>query len=126
MPVVNYDDVPEIVMRDGITGRWISDHNLGSTGASVLRNWVEPGITVPRHLHEHEEIVLVERGSMWVEFDGQRHESQPGRALIIPPRTVHAWGTTDDSVQVLFIWPTPDPFAAGKSTYLDGDPPEIE
>ena len=69
--------------------------------------------------------LVFQRGSP-AGIDGERHEGMPGRALIIPPRTVHAWGTTDDSVQVLFVWPTPDPFAEGKSTYLDGDPPETE
>ena len=126
MPVVNYDNVPEVLMREGVIGRWICGHEQGAASVSVLRNWVEPNLTVPRHLHEHEEIVLVERGNMWVEIDGERHQGQPGRALIIPPRSVHAWGTLQDKAQVLFIWPTPDPFADGKSTYLDGEPPAIE
>ena len=125
MPVVDYDALPEIVMRAGVTGRWLSGHEHGAASISVLRNWVEPGITIPRHFHEHEEIVLTEQGDIWVEIDGVRHDGQPGRAVIIPARSTHAWGTLRDKAQVLFIWPVLDPFAAGKSTYLQGKPPTV-
>ena len=103
----------------------LAGHEQGAASVSVLRNWVEPGITIPRHLHEYEEVVLVEEGEIWVEIDGVRHRGEPGRAVIIPPRAVHAWGTLQDKVQVLFIWPALDPFAPGKSTYLEGKPPTV-
>ena len=38
---------------------------------------------------------------------------------------LHAWGTLGDKAQVLFIWPVLDPFAAGRSTYLQGKPPTV-
>ena len=66
MPVVDYDALPEIVMRAGVTGRWLSGHEHGAASISVLRNWVEPGITIPRHFHEHVDIVLTEQGDIWV------------------------------------------------------------
>lgn len=123
MPIVESDSLPEIQMRPGVTGRWLSDDKHGASSVGVLRNWVEPNITIPRHLHEYEEVVLVEQGSFWVEIDGVRHQAEAGQTVIIPPRAVHAWGTTDSKVQVLFVWPAPDPFAPGKSTYLDGSKP---
>lgn len=125
MPVVDYDSLPEILMRTGVTGRWISGHEHGAASVSVLRNWVEPGVAIPRHLHEYEEVVLVEQGDIWVEMDGVRHQCQPGRAVVIPARTAHAWGTLQATAQVLFVWPVLDPFAAGKSTYLEGKPPTV-
>src|SRR5262249_6161160 len=124
-PVVDYGAPPEILMRAGVTGRWLSGHDQGATSVSVLRNWVQPGVSIPLHLHEFEEVVLVEQGEIWVEMDGVRHRSAPGRAIIIPPRTAHAWGTLKDKVQVLFVWPALDPFGAGKSTYLEGKPPTV-
>ncbi len=125
MPVVDYDALPEILMRAGVTGRWISGREHGAASTSVLRNWVEPGVAIPRHLHEHEEIVLVERGELWVEVDGVRHRCRPGQAVIVPARAAHAWGTLQEATQVLFVWPVRDPFAPGKSTYLDGEPPTV-
>ena len=125
MPVVDYEALPEILMRAGVTGRWLSGHAQGAASTSVLRNWVEPAVSIPRHFHAYEEIVLVEQGDIWVEIDGVRHEAQPGRAVIIPAGSAHAWGTTQGKAQVLFVWPILDPFAAGKSTYLDGKPPTV-
>jgi quercetin dioxygenase-like cupin family protein len=125
MPVVDDDALPPITMRPGVAGRWLCGHDQGAAAVSVLRNWVEPGVSIPRHLHEYEEIVLIEQGEIWVEMDGVRHRGEPGRTIIIPPRTAHAWGTLTEKAQVLFIWPTLDPFAAGKSTYLEGKPPTV-
>jgi len=124
MPVVDYAALPEIAMRTGITGKWIAGREQGTTGVSVLSNTVEADVVVPRHFHDHEEVVLVEEGSMWVEIDGERVTAQPGRAVIVPANSVHAWGTRT-RVRMLFIWPVLEPFAAGKSTYVEGTPPKV-
>jgi quercetin dioxygenase-like cupin family protein len=123
MPVIDTTSIPEIQMRVGVSGKWLCDRKQGASSTSVLRNWVEPGITIPRHRHDQEEIVLVERGTMWVEIDGVRHEAGPGQTVIIPARAVHAWGTLKEKIQIVFVWPESEPFAPGKSTYLDGSEP---
>jgi len=124
MPVVDYAAMPEIAMRKGITGKWIAGRDQGTTGVSVLSNTVDANVVVPRHFHDHEEVVLVEEGSMWVEIDGVRTTAEPGRAVIVPANAVHAWGTLSP-VRILFIWPVLEPFAPGKSTYVDGAPPKV-
>ncbi len=123
MPVVECDTLPEIQMRPGVTGKWLCGREQGAASTGVLRNWVEPGINIPRHKHAYEEVVLVEQGEMWVEVDGVRHHGKPGRTIIIPAGAVHSWGTLQEKVQLLFIWPSSNPFAPGKSTYLDGSKP---
>ena len=125
MPIVDTNALPEILMRKGVTGRWLSGSEHGASSVSVLRNRVAPGVTIPRHLHDQEEIVLVEAGEVWVEIDGVRSDARPGQTVIIPPRAAHAWGTDKGKAQVLFIWPELDPFAPGKSTYLEGKPPTV-
>ncbi|MFO1082300.1 MAG: cupin domain-containing protein [Reyranellaceae bacterium] len=124
MPVVDFAALPEVAMRDGIAGRWLVGREQGATGVSVLSNVVAPGVVVPRHFHEHEEIVLIEDGSMWVEIDGERFTAAPGRSVIVPARAVHAWGT-ETGVRILFVWPVLEPFGPGKSTYVDGEPPKV-
>jgi quercetin dioxygenase-like cupin family protein len=126
MPVVDYAGQPDILMRAGITGKWIAGHEHGATSLSVLSNTVEPNVAVPKHLHEYEELVLVEHGEIWVEMGNERLTAGPGRAVIIPAHTPHAWGTVGPGVsRVLFIWPVLEPFAPGKSTYLEGTPPVV-
>lgn len=126
MPIVNYTTLPEIHMRAGITGKWIAGLEHGSVATSVLANTAAPGAAVPRHFHEYEEIVLVEAGQLWVELDDTRLFATSGQVVIIPPRTPHCWGVEGaDPARVMFIWPVAEPFAPGKSTYLDGSPPAV-
>lgn len=80
MPVIDYAKMQEFPMRAGITGKWIAGHEHGSTSTSVLSNTVESGVGVPRHLHEYEEIVLVEAGEIWVELDKVRQTATPASA----------------------------------------------
>jgi quercetin dioxygenase-like cupin family protein len=123
--VVESEASRKIQMRPGVAGEWLAGHEQGATTVSVLRNWVEPGVEIPLHFHEYEEIVVIEEGDIWVEIDGVRHRGRAGRTIIVPPRSPHAWGTLKGKAQVLFIWPVLDPFAAGKSTYLKGAPPVV-
>jgi len=126
MPVIDYTALPEFPMRAGIVGKWIVGHESGATSLSVLSNTVEPGVVVPRHLHEYEEVILVEAGKVWVDIDKVRVTATPGQCVVIPPHTAHAWGVVGpDQLRVLFIWPVLDPFAPGKSTYLEGKPPTV-
>jgi putative monooxygenase len=126
MPVVDYAALSEFSMRDGITGKWITGSGHGSTTVSVLSNTAQPGVAVPRHFHEYEEVVLVEEGRVWVELDGIRLTAGPGQSVIIPPHTRHAWGAEGPgAARILFIWPVLDPFAPGKSTYVEGAPPVV-
>ena len=95
-------------------------------GPVIIIGTDEPDVAVPRHFHEYEEVILVETGQVWVELDKVRLTAVPGQSVIIPPHTPHAWGTTGpDTARVLFIWPVLEPFAPGKSTYLEGAPPAV-
>jgi quercetin dioxygenase-like cupin family protein len=126
MPVVNAARVPEIVMRDGMKGKWLVAREHGASEVSVLSNIIEPGNAAPRHTHAFEEIILVEAGEIWVEIDGTRHAAPAGQVVIIPPNASHAWGATGLVVaRLLFIWPGLEPFAPGNSKYLEGEPPKV-
>jgi quercetin dioxygenase-like cupin family protein len=126
MAVVDYTKLPEFLMRPGILGRWIAGHEHGSSTVSVLSNSVEPNSAVPRHYHGYEEVILVEEGQIWVTLDEARIGVSPGQVAIIPPNAVHAWGNDGPGIaRVLFIWPVLEPFATGKSTYVEGSPPAV-
>jgi quercetin dioxygenase-like cupin family protein len=123
MPVVDYGALPEFPMRPGITGKWICSRERGAAEVGVLANTIEAGCG-PLHRHEYEEIILVEAGKIWVEMDKVRTTATPGQCVIIPANAAHAWGNDGPEVlKVLFVWNSPEPFAPGKSTYLEGAPP---
>ena len=124
MPVIDYAALPEFPMRQGITGKWISSRERGAAGVGVLANTIQAGCGAPLHRHEYEEIILVEAGAIWVEMDKVRTTARPGQCVIIPANAAHAWGNDGPEVlKVLFVWNSPEPFAPGKSTYLEGTPP---
>ena len=127
MPIVDYAALSEFPMREGITGKWIASRERGASGVGVLANTVQPGKGAPLHRHDHEELILVEAGKIWVEMDNKaRQVATPGQCVIIPANAPHAWGNEGPEVlRVLFIWNTPDPFATGKSVYLEGAPPVV-
>ncbi len=126
MPVVNAAKLPEVAMREGMTGKWLVAREQGASQVSVLSNIIEPGHSAPRHRHAFEEIILVEAGEIWVEIEGARHTAPAGQVVIIPPNAPHAWGATGPvAARLLFIWPGLEPFAPGNSQYLEGEPPKV-
>lgn len=126
MPVVDTAGVPEVAMRAGMTGKWLVSREQGASEVSVLSNVVAPGAAAPKHLHAYEEVILVEAGEIWVETGGKRIAAAAGQVVIIPPNAPHAWGSSGAvPARLLFIWPGLDPFAPGKSKYLEGEPPVV-
>jgi quercetin dioxygenase-like cupin family protein len=126
MPIVDYAALPEFTMRPGVSGKWLAGREHGSASLSVLSNTVDPGMGVPGHYHGYEEVILVQEGRVWVTLDGERSTLVPGQAAIVPPNTVHAWGNdSPGAARVLFMWPVLEPFAPGRSTYVEGSPPQV-
>lgn len=126
MAVLDVAARPEFPMRAGISGKWIAGKEDGTAATSVLSNTAQAGAVVPRHYHEYEEIVVVEEGQIWVDLAGVRQSASAGQVVIIPPRVAHAWGNSGPGVaRILFVWPVVDPFAAGKSIYLEGAAPKV-
>jgi len=126
MPIVDYAALGEFVMRPGIKGKWIVAREHGASTLSMLWNLVEPGTRVPKHVHGYEEVILVEEGQIWIRVGEEECSARPGQAAIVPPNTIHAWGNDGPGVaQVVFTWPVLDPFAPGRSTYVEGTPPRV-
>lgn len=126
MPIVDYAALPEFLMRPGIKGKWIAARERGSSTVSLLRNLVAPDTSVPRHYHGYEEVILVEEGRIWVSLEEEKFYVSRGQTAIIPPNKIHAWGNDGPgTARVFFIWPVLEPFAPGKSTYVEGSPPKV-
>jgi quercetin dioxygenase-like cupin family protein len=122
MPVIDHASVPEIEMRPGIRGRFLAHRDLGAQGVSLLTNTVEPGASVPLHVHTVEETMLVLEGTIWAQVGEERHTVGPDTTVIIPAGTPHAWGNDGPApAKLLWAFAGPDPF--GDARYLEGEPP---
>lgn len=62
------------------------------TGGRVMANWVriEPGVTVPTHAHEHEQVGLVLEGEINMTIGDETRALRPGHAYTIPGNCPHA------------------------------------
>jgi len=92
MPVIERALEDELQMRPGIRGQFLANKELGATEVGLLINTVEPGISVPLHMHTVEEVLQVLEGTLWVRVADERYTVGPQHSVIIPAGTPHAWG----------------------------------
>lgn len=64
----------------------------------VVRVEGKAGTVAPTHSHPHEQIVILERGSVRFRLDGQVLELGPGEILHIPSGAEHEAELLEDSV----------------------------
>ncbi len=122
MAIINHGELPELTMREGIQGKFLSHQDLGATGCSLLINTVAPGVDVPLHKHTVEETMLVLEGQVWVQLGTERTTVAKDHTVIIPADMPHAWGNNGQEVaKLLWAFAGPDPFQ--DATYLEGEPP---
>jgi quercetin dioxygenase-like cupin family protein len=122
MPVIDHRTMPLLAMRPGVRGQFLAHKDIGSTGVSLLHNDVEPGVSIPLHMHTVEETMVILEGTVWVQVGEERSTLGPHHTVIIPPHTPHAWGNAGtETAKLLWAFAGPDPFS--DSTYLAGEPP---
>jgi quercetin dioxygenase-like cupin family protein len=122
MVIIDHAKLPEIEMRQGIQGKFLSHQELGANGCSLLVNTVVPGAAVPLHKHTVEETMLVLKGTVWVQIGTERNTVCANHTVIIPAHTPHAWGNAgEETAELLWAFAGPNPF--DDSIYLEGEPP---
>jgi quercetin dioxygenase-like cupin family protein len=123
MAIIDHAKLPEIEMRQGVQGKFLSHQDLGAVGCSLLVNTVEPGAAVPLHKHTVEETMIVLEGTVWVQIGAERALVGADHTVIIPAHTPHAWGNNgSQTAKLLWAFAGPNPF--DDSTYLEGEPPK--
>src|SRR5690349_1983381 len=93
MAIVDYASLPEFPMRPGISGKWMAGVDRGSSNVRVLWNTLEADAAVPRHFHESEEVIMAQEGMTSVTVGDATRAIAAGELAIVPPNSVHAWGT---------------------------------
>lgn len=89
MPVVRLADAPKTANIQGRHVRHCSKQ-LGSTELLVGRTTKDPGPCAPYiHKHDHEDVIVMLRGSFTLRIGDDEVTITEGDTLIIPPDTVH-------------------------------------
>lgn len=89
MPVIRFDDAPR---TENVQGRHVRHcaRNLGSAEILMGRTTKDPGPCEPYvHKHDHEDVIVMLRGSFTLRVAGEDLTLHTGDTLIIPPDTVH-------------------------------------
>jgi quercetin dioxygenase-like cupin family protein len=73
------------------------------------------GVVIPEHFHPAEQLMLVERGRLWVRVGEEEAEVGPGSLLIIPSDRVHTFRQLSDEDVVFY-----ECFAPIRLEYLIG------
>ena len=78
-------DIEEKEIVPGLTGRFIHSEHM------TLAYWsFDPDVSLPRHSHEHEQIVNVLDGSFELTVDGETQRLESGSVVILPPNVKHS------------------------------------
>ncbi|MDW8073456.1 MAG: cupin domain-containing protein [Nitrososphaerota archaeon] len=115
--------VEEPVERaEGAFIQWLVDRRDGAPNFELRKFRMKPGGKIPPHMHpEIEHIQYVLRGRYRVRLGEKEVVVRAGDALLIPPRTVHAYyNDGEEDAEFLCIIPLRSEY---KTVWLDEQPP---
>lgn len=100
-----FDDLQSlhpIRIWDGVIARAVEGDRLG---LSVVE--LDPGIVVPEHSHENEQLGFVLSGSVRFRVGSETRELGPGATWTIPPNVPHEVHTGPDGAVVVDVFSPP-------------------
>jgi quercetin dioxygenase-like cupin family protein len=98
----DWSSIPAERVADGIERQVISGDQL-----MVCRLRLAPGVVTAIHTHPHEQITLVERGSVRFTIGGQERLSSAGDVLHFPPQCEHGATMLNEEVVLIDIFSPP-------------------
>lgn len=85
MGFIKVEELPELRIADGVTGRAVTAQTV-----TVFHAKLAEGALLPEHSHHHEQILNVLEGTLELTVDGSTHILVPGNVMIIPPNAKHS------------------------------------
>ena len=95
----SWASIPVERIGEGIERQMIWGEHL-----MVCRLQFAPGVVTAVHTHPHEQITLVERGTVRFTVDGQERIAAAGDVLHFPPHVRHGATMLDDQVVLIDIF----------------------
>jgi quercetin dioxygenase-like cupin family protein len=89
----------------GLTGRFVHSANV------TLAYWeFEPGVEVPDHSHEHEQVVNVIEGTFDLTVEGETVRLDPGAVVVIPSGAAHSGRSVTECRVIDVFYPVREDF----------------
>jgi mannose-6-phosphate isomerase-like protein (cupin superfamily) len=86
MPIIRKEDLPRIGSSYNFVGA-----DQDNVNVSMFLVEAEPGRGAPLHLHEYDEIVLVQEGRSRIVIGDTIHEAGPGDILVVKAKSPHGF-----------------------------------
>ncbi len=116
MGLIILDDLPELVIAEGIHMRAVTAESL-----TVAHVKIAAGSLLPEHSHPNEQVVNVMEGELEMVVDGQTHNLTRGKVLVLPSNVIHSGRASTDCLVVDVFHPAREDF---KGSSFDGYPGE--
>lgn len=98
-------DIKEKEPVPGLTGRFVHSENM------TVAYWnFEPGIAVPSHSHEHEQIVNVIEGTLDLTIEDETIRLESGSVVVIPSNAAHSGQSVTQCRVIDVFHPTREDF----------------
>ena len=98
----DWSTIPVEQIAEGITRQMVYGDRV-----MVCRLVLAPRTVTPIHTHVHEQLTIVERGSVDFFVEGQKHTVHAGSVLLFPSGIVHGATMLDDEVVLIDIFSPP-------------------
>ena len=99
---LDWSHIPAERVAEGVARQMIHGDRL-----MVCRLTIAAGTVTPIHTHVHEQITLVERGSVDFLIEGERKTAHAGDVLLLPSNIRHGATMLDDEVVLIDIFSPP-------------------
>jgi quercetin dioxygenase-like cupin family protein len=113
--VAGFDDVRELPLVriwDGINARVLNGERLSFAVVEL-----DPGVPLPEHHHEHEQLGVVIRGAITFRIGDETRELGPGETWTIPSNVPHEATAGPDGAVVIDVFaPVREDWAALEAT----------
>lgn len=100
MEPMNWRDLPESEVREGVSRRVFSGKNIMLSFVAA-----KPGMEPNPHSHAHDQIIFLLEGEMELWVDNEKHVMRAGEVVHVPPGTEHFSNVlTEDGVLILDVF----------------------
>ncbi len=106
--VIRYRDIPKVELVPGITSHILSTERM----TAIFTN-MTPNGSVPRHQHEHEQIMIIAGGECDQLIKGKRYHLKAGDVVLYGSYEEHGTYVSDQGCQTIEI------FAPRREEYMD-------
>lgn len=106
--VIRYRDVPAVELVPDIKA-----HILSSGRMTAIFTVMSPNATVPRHQHEHEQVMIIAAGECDQIIDDKLYHLKEGDVVICAPNLPHGTYVSDQGCRTIEF------FAPRRQEYMD-------